>query len=123
MSARFAQTYDLSIKRSHPLGTKIDRLFTLSVHNDYSSVPHKINMNHKEKFDEYCKVTFTDGENKGSKAMNRDKGEKIIKFLSHLIEITALKISVPNLSTVTCPKHMTIWWHVTTASSGTTISV
>ena len=79
--------------------------------------------NHKENFDEYLKVTFIDGENKGSKAITIAKGEKIIKFLSHLREITALNISIPNLSTVTCPKHMTIWWHVTTVTSGSTISV
>ena len=52
--------------------------------------------NHKEKFDEYCKVTFIDRENKGSKTITRAKGEKIMKFLSHLKEITALKISVIN---------------------------
>ena len=102
----------------------MDGLFTLPVYKGYSSVPHKVNIdNHKEKFDEYYKVTSTDGENKGIKAITRAKGEKIIKFLSHLREITALKISIPNLSTVTCPKHMTIWWHVTTATSGSTISV
>ena len=88
----------------------------------YSSVPHKINMdNHKEKFDEYCKVTFIDGENKRSKAITRAKGEKIIKFLSHLREITALKISIPNLSTVSCPKHN--YDNMLAATSGSTISV
>ena len=102
----------------------MDCLFTLPVYKGYSNVPHKMNMdNHKEKFDEYYKVTFIYGENKGSKAITRAKGVKIIKFLSHLRDITALKISTTNLSTVTCPKHMTIWWHVTTETSGSTISV
>ena len=79
------------------------RLLTLPVYKGYSNVPHKINIeNHKEKFDEYCKVKFIDRENKGSKAITR-------KFLSHLREITALKISVPNLSTVIFAKHMTYY--------------
>ena len=46
----------------------MDRLFTLPVYKGYSSVSLKINMeNHKEKFDEYCKVIFIDGENKVAK--------------------------------------------------------
>ena len=46
-------------------------------------MPHTTAMeNHKEKFEDFCKATFIDGDNKGSKTITRAKGEKIIKLLS-----------------------------------------
>ena len=45
-------------------------------------MPHTTAMeNHKEKFEDFCKATFIDGDNKGSKTITRAKGEKI-KLLS-----------------------------------------
>ena len=32
----------------------------------------------KQMFEEFCKVTFMDGDNKGSKTISRAKGENII---------------------------------------------
>ena len=35
----------------------------------------------KQKFEEFCKDTFMDGDSKGSKTISRAKGENIIKLL------------------------------------------
>ena len=36
----------------------------------------------KKKFDDFCRATFIDVENKGSKTITRAKGQKIIALLS-----------------------------------------
>ena len=36
---------------------------------------------HKEKFNDFCRATFTDGENKGSKTITRAKEENIVQLL------------------------------------------
>ena len=39
--------------------------------------------NHKEKFEEFCRLTFIENDSKGgSKAVTRAKGEKIVKLLN-----------------------------------------
>ena len=46
-------------------------------------MPHTTAMENHKEFEDFCKATFIDGDNKGSKlSPDRAKGEKIIKLLS-----------------------------------------
>ena len=38
---------------------------------------------HKEKFEEFCRATFIDGQSKGSKTITRAKGENIVQLLAN----------------------------------------